>query len=163
MKNLFLFLILTLLFSCIDEVNLDLKENEKRLVIDANINWIIETDRTTIQKIKITKSANFYDKSVPFVNNAKVEIIDELEQVFSFKHTKEGIYECEDFIPFVGRKYKLYVEYQGEKYFAENTLLKMKKIIIYLDIRIKTKFNQVTKYYLTSFLTENKCLVFILP
>ena len=124
MKNLFLFLILTLLFSCIDEVNLDLKENEKRLVIDANINWIIETDRTTIQKIKITKSANFYDKSVPFVNNAKVEIIDELEQVFSFKHTKEGIYECEDFIPFVGRKYKLYVEYQGEKYFAENTLLK---------------------------------------
>lgn len=132
MKNLFLFLILTLLFSCIDEVNLDLKENEKRLVIDANINWIMGTDGTT-QKIKITKSANFYDKSVPVINNAKVEIIDELGQVFNFnfyegdkndKTEDRNIYICSDFIPFVGRKYQLHVEYQGEKYFAENTLLK---------------------------------------
>lgn len=123
MKNLVLFFILTLFFSCIDEVTLDLKDNEKRLVIDANINWIIGTDGTD-QKIKITKSTNFYDKSVPVVNNAKVKIIDELGQLFSFKHTINGIYQCKDFIPFVGRKYKLYVEYEGEKYFAENTLLK---------------------------------------
>lgn len=123
MKKLFLFLILTLFFSCIDEVTLDLKNNENRLVIDANIDWIIGTTGTE-QQIIITKSANFYDKDIPIVKDAKVKIIDDLGQVFIFKYIEDGVYKCYDFIPFVGRKYQLHVEYQGEKYFAENTLLK---------------------------------------
>ena len=59
MKLIFYFLLLFIFNSCIDEVTLDLKPNDAKIVIDASIQWNPKSeDNGANQVMKINQSTN---------------------------------------------------------------------------------------------------------
>ena len=124
MKKILYLIISFLTISCIDDVKLDLKENTEQLVIDASINWFKGNDGKQ-QKIVLTKSTNFYEYSVPTVSGAKVQINDDLGNLYIFVDSKKnGEYLCSNFKPEINKKYFLTIIYKNESYISEAILQK---------------------------------------
>ncbi|MCB9202560.1 MAG: DUF4249 domain-containing protein [Flavobacteriales bacterium] len=128
MRFLILIFVFTL-FSCVDEVSLDLKPNVEYIAVDASINWFKGTDGSS-QKIIITKSQDYYTQEKFPVLGAEVSIKDESGNLFLFNDIDDsGVYVCDNFIPALDKKYMLAILYDGETYTAENTLLESPDII----------------------------------
>ncbi|MDT0648142.1 DUF4249 domain-containing protein [Zunongwangia sp. F260] len=121
LKITFLLPIIFLLFSCEDVIEIDLKESEPRLVIDASIQWIKGT-QGNLQFIRLTTTAPYYQDEVPAVTNAEVQIRDEQGEVYVFYHTEDGYYQITDFKPVVGMQYQLSVVYNDQLYMATERL-----------------------------------------
>ncbi|WP_370480254.1 DUF4249 domain-containing protein [Tamlana flava] len=124
MKSIFkVTLFFLLIFSCEDVINLDLKNSEPRLVIDASINWEKGTDGK-FQTIKLSLTAPYFDTEIPPATGAIVTVTDLKNNAFSFvEEGNSGIYNNDSFIPEIGETYYLYVTYNNELYTATETLM----------------------------------------
>jgi hypothetical protein len=109
--------------SCEDVIDIDLDTAEPRLVIDASLNWLKDTDGR-FQFIKLTLSAPFFDDDIPPATGAQVIVTDSENNTFNFiEEGNSGVYTNNSFMPSIGRTYYLNILYNNETYTATETLL----------------------------------------
>jgi hypothetical protein len=109
--------------SCEDVIDIDLDTAEPRLVIDASLNWLKDTDGR-FQFIKLTLSAPFFDDNIPPATGAQVIVTDSENNTFNFiEEGNSGVYTNNSFMPSIGRTYYLNILYNNETYTATETLL----------------------------------------
>lgn len=153
---------LSLLFiSCEKVIDVGLETAPTKLVVEASINWLGETDGSE-QKIKLSTTTDYFSQTIPPVTEAVVFITDSNNQQFDFvQDTEPGIYKCSNFIPVINETYTLNVIYKGETYTATDKLLNtptIKRIeqnndggILGNEIEVKFVFDDLvdeTNYYL---------------
>jgi hypothetical protein len=129
MKKIFLLILLAIFItSCEDVINVDLKTEKPRLVIDASINW----EKGTLgnkQSIKLSTTTGFYDTEIPTVSNAIVTITDSQNRVFNFIESNVlGKYDCDNFIPSLNENYILKVITNQQTYIASEKLFPIPEI-----------------------------------
>lgn len=168
--NFLLILLATvLLSSCEDVVQVDLKTDSPKLVIEASINWYKNTIGNR-QKIKLTTSINYYDNLVPIVSGATVFITNATNVNFVFTEVQQtGEYICTNFIPKIDETYTLTILNAGQTYHASETLKSIAPIKEIIqnneggftgnNIEIKTYYTDPaieTNYYLYKYSYSNQ-------
>ena len=155
------------LTGCEEVVHVDLETMDPKLVIDARIDWIKGTDGSQ-QTIKLTKTAGYYEDTVPPATGATVFITNSTNTVFDFIETPgTGEYVCANFVPVIGETYTLTVTYEGETYTASEQLFAVPEITNVIqddeggflneDIEVRFFFQDnglEDNYYLVRFDTE---------
>ena len=122
MKILKYIAVLLLIVSCEDVVDIDVPNENPRLVIDASINWLKGTTGFS-QRIKLTLSAPFFDDAIPPANNATVSITNTNNDVFTFiEDGTTGIYYNTNFVPEINETYTLTIVYENETYIGTEIL-----------------------------------------
>ncbi|QMU28739.1 DUF4249 domain-containing protein [Adhaeribacter radiodurans] len=122
MKNFvfffFSFLMLALT-SCETVVDLDLKQSEPKLAVEAII-----TDQANQNTVKLTLSAPYAKNVEPTpVNDAQVIITDNAGNTIPFIHETNGLYKpATDFKGVIGRSYTLTILANGQSYTATSVL-----------------------------------------
>lgn len=127
MKKIYLFLgVIFLLFGCQDVVELDLKDYQKKVVIDANL-FINEEEYNAI---KIYYSAPFYSTNYEYINSAIVNIQStDGGENFLFEYDGNGLYKNQNFTPIEGKTYKLTVKIDQDVYTATSNYWVLNKDI----------------------------------
>ena len=99
-------LLFVILSACEEVVELDLKDAEPQLVVDATL-----TDMPLQSQVRLTRSAS-YDAAGAYasVSGAEVRLRDDLGQDWTLTETAPGIYTLPDLIGEVGRTYALTVQ-----------------------------------------------------
>ena len=121
-KCIYLILVLAAtLTSCEDVIELDLPTATPRLVIEASIDWQKGTTGNE-QRIKITKTTDFYSTTVEALTGADVSVMGN-GQTFNFIQDATGDYVCGNFDPALNETYVLTVLYNNEVYTASETLI----------------------------------------
>ncbi|WP_130736080.1 DUF4249 domain-containing protein [Flavobacterium sp. J27] len=119
-----LLIIIGLLNSCTDVVNVNVPNGGARLVVDASIKWEKGTLGET-QTIYLRKSTAFFDNNpnVP-VTGASVTITKENDgSIFVFVDQNNGSYTATDFVPELNASYTLEILYNDKFYTATETLI----------------------------------------
>ena len=161
-----------ILISCEDVVQVDLDESEPRLVIEASIIWLKDTEGID-QLIKITKTTPFYEEEPSPVENALVKVTSERGEVFEFIHQNNGQYINSNFDSELNQEYELEIIYDGEVYTASEKMIPV-TTIDYVeqtesggfsgeDIEIKAYYTDPASeenYYLFKFRNEDVSLEF---
>lgn len=116
-NRLWIIILLLSFISCEEVVNIDLKESDPRLVIDANI-----TDGSPCI-ISLTESQGFYNnESYKRIGGATIELSDDAGNTETVKETYEkGIY-ISLMTGKTGKTYTLKVSVGGEAYEAKSTI-----------------------------------------
>ena len=121
-------ILLLLLISCEDVVDVNLTTAAPKLVIDASINWQKGTDGR-IQKVLLSTTTDFYSTVIPKVSGATVKITNSDNIIFNFVETANtGEYVCINFVPIIGETYFLTVTYKNEVYTATEIMQSVTKI-----------------------------------
>jgi hypothetical protein len=103
------FLILMILSSCTEEIDIDLNSSDPQIVIEGSVSTTGES------VIKITESVNFDESNdFPKVQDAIVEISDNLGNSEILIETSDGIYSASSFGGVEGRTYSLKVQIDNE-------------------------------------------------
>ncbi len=111
-KHIIFISLLVLFASCEKVIELDLKDVEPKLVVEAVI-----TDQEGPHYVKLTKSVNFNQPSIyPLVEDAFVVISDNTGVVDTLTYTENGIYQTSKIQGVVGRMYDLKIIAEGETY-----------------------------------------------
>ena len=118
-KNILFILVILLLSSCEEVIDLDLQNSQPKLVIEATIN-VLENDSSTAE-VKLSQTAPFLENYIPPVTDALVSITSSTGEVYSFNHTQNGIYTA-NLIPVLNNTYTLEVIHQDETYSATESL-----------------------------------------
>ena len=119
-----LFIIIGLLNSCTDVIDVNVPNGGARLVVDASIKWQKGTLGET-QTINIRESTAFFDNNpdVP-VTGASVTVTKENDgSIFVFADQNNGSYTATDFVPELNASYTLKILYNGNSYTATETLI----------------------------------------
>ncbi|MDT0675891.1 DUF4249 family protein [Autumnicola musiva] len=119
---LLIFIVSVLITGCEDVVEIELEESEPRLVVEASIEWLKDTEGN-FQSIKLSSTSGYYEEDAPVITNARVRIVDTEGNVFIFDHISEGIYRNSYFRPHLNMEYQLQIEYQEEFYTANETFI----------------------------------------
>lgn len=123
----FVFLLAFSLIGCEEVIQVDLDTGEDKIVIDAEILWQKGTDGS-VQVIKISRMAGYYNQEVPQVSGAEVYIENSEGAVFTFTEAAPGSYICDNFIPELNGIYSLYVRVGDEVFTASETLMPVSEI-----------------------------------
>lgn len=121
--------------SCEKVINLDLKNNTPKLVVEGNILLGLDT-LIERQEIKLSSSANYTGNVFPVaVTNATVKV-KEGANTYDFSHVGNGIYRS-NFRGQINRVYQLMITYDGDTYEGIETLKNGPKLdslsIVYQD------------------------------
>ncbi len=129
MKNYIYLLIVTILFSsCEKVIDVPLENSNPKLVIDANIKWLKNTDGA-LQTIKLSLTNDFYTNAILPANGAIVTVTNSQNQTFNFlQEATTPNYVCTNFIPQLNEEYTLTVIYENEVYEATARLLQTPEI-----------------------------------
>lgn len=129
MKKIFAIICILFTFaSCETVVDIPLKNEEPRLVIDAIIKWQKGTVGNN-QTIRLSLTNDFYTNEVVPATGATITITDSNSNVFNFIESNQGEYTCTNFNPVINESYTLLVTYKGENYTATNKLYETPTII----------------------------------
>ena len=119
-----LLIIIGLLNSCTDVIDVDVPNGGVRLVVDASINWQKGTSGET-QTINLRESTSYFNNNpdVP-VTGALVTVTKENDGlIFMFDDQNNGSYTATDFVPELNASYTLEILYNGNSYTATETLI----------------------------------------
>ncbi|BDD05253.1 DUF4249 domain-containing protein [Aureibacter tunicatorum] len=130
MKNIIrLLFIVYILSACTEVIEVDLNDGQKRLVVEASMNWE-KGSLGNNQVVKLSYSTPYYDQgSIEMVPGAEVKVIklnDNTE--FLFTEGEAGYYMTEEFVPELGTSYKLEIVHNGEVYEATETMQSVSNI-----------------------------------
>jgi len=125
MRTLILFIGITFfLFSCEEVIEIDIKNADHQIVIEA-----IMTDSSSHYTVKITKSGDFYKPGIyEEITQAIVTLSDEDGNSELLKEIKNGIYEANEIIGFPEKIYYLNIIIEGKEYTARSKM--PKKVIL---------------------------------
>lgn len=158
-------LMISLFFiSCEDVVDIDLKTAPPKLVVEASIEWLKGTSGS-VQLIRLSSTTDYYATEIPAVSNAAIRVENSKNEVFIFQESDvAGDYICHNFVPELNETYRLFIDYNGELFTAEETLLPVPKITRVEqvndggfsgeDIEVKFFFDDIkdiSNFYLSSF------------
>ena len=117
-------ILIGLLNSCTDVIDVKVPNGGARLVVDASIKWQKGTTGKA-QTIKLRKSTAFFDKNPDLpVTGASVTVTKENDgSIFVFADQNNGSYTATDFIPELNASYTLKILYSGNSYTATETLI----------------------------------------
>jgi len=104
--------------SCEKVIDLDLKNEAPRLVIEGIVDDTGDPAKVTISKTAVFNASNNYPK----ISGAVVNITDNLGNIFSLPETSAGIYTNTSLIGVIGRTYTLSVILEGKTYTASSTI-----------------------------------------
>lgn len=128
------FRILTLLAflsltSCNDVIDLEVPIAPSLLVIEASLDWELETAGNE-QIIYLSLSTPYFDsEQINVVTGATVKVVNDTNgKVFIFEDQNNGAYKTINFEPIVNQSYTLQVVYNNEVYIANETLMPGVKI-----------------------------------
>jgi len=129
-KLIYFFILLLIIGSCQDVVDIDVPMGAPRLVVDASLEFTRLSD-TTIEpndhKIRLTTSGPFFDKDIPVVENATVTITNlTTNQTLNFSQSFElGIYlpDSQNFDWNFDSNYELSILYNNEVYKASTKVI----------------------------------------
>ncbi|MBT1709121.1 DUF4249 family protein [Fulvivirgaceae bacterium PWU5] len=113
-----------LLNSCTDVIDVNVPNGGARLVVDASITWQKGILGET-QTINLRESTAFFDNNpdVP-VTGASVTVTKENDgSIFVFADQNNGSYTATDFVPELNASYTLEILYNGNSYTATETLI----------------------------------------
>ena len=128
MKN-YIYLLLIILASCTDVVNVTVPTAEPRLIIEASIDWEKGTEGNN-QTIKLSTSTPYFNTTFRAVTGASVKVINTSSmQEFLFTDQNNGNYSTNNFIPIIGQTYRLEVVYNNEAYTATETMVSVPDIL----------------------------------
>ena len=119
-----LLILIGLLNSCTDVIDVDVPNAGARLVVDASIKWEKGTSGAT-QTIYLRESTAYFDKDpdVP-VTGATVTVTKENDgSMVVFADQNNGSYRATDFVPELNASYTLEILYNGNTYTATETLI----------------------------------------
>src|SRR4051812_40485530 len=110
-----LLIIIGLLNSCTDVIDVKVPNGGARLVVDASINWQKGTLGET-QTINLRKSTAFFEKNSDApVTGASVTVTKENDgSIFVFADQNNGSYKAIDFVPELNVSYTLKILYNGK-------------------------------------------------
>ncbi len=134
--------------SCEDVIDIQLKNGEKYLVIDAFLN-----NQPTPQNIRISYSAPYFSNSeTPTENNAIVKVINLTTQdTITFQNQGNGNYTYipDTLNPFfvVNHEYKLWVSLNGNEYEAQSRLNRTTVIDTFVYEKNEGNFGPRGKYF----------------
>ncbi|HPH62836.1 MAG TPA: hypothetical protein PLN63_04380 [Paludibacteraceae bacterium] len=123
-RNSILLLTLFSLFSCKEEMEIDIEEGDRMIGIYGSI-----TDEEIKHQVIISKSADFYKPGNPdMVQNAEVFVLDNWSDTIKYQEIAPGVYETIDTVKGeVGHTYTLSVIFndngETKQYYAQETLL----------------------------------------
>lgn len=122
--NMFFILMLVVLSSCEEVIDVDLQDEAPRLVIEASIDWVKGTTGND-QLIQLNMSTPFFEtNTLTGVTGAIVNVTNETTgDVFVFTDAGEGNYTTSEFIPVLNDTYIMEVIHDGETYTATETLV----------------------------------------
>jgi len=148
-------LVLTIVtVGCEDVVDVDLNDENPRLVIDAAIKWQKGTAGET-QSIRLSMTNNYYTNDVVPASGAVVQITNSTNTVFVFTEIgTTGEYVCTDFVPVINESYTLNVLYNGQTYAATNTLYATPEIL-YVEQETVTDVDGSDKIQLKWYFQDN--------
>jgi len=106
------FILLSLLMSCITQINYDVSNEKTRIVINSLITSKFETQKVYVGRSVLT-GTNSITNSVP-IQNATVRIMSSIED-FEFVHDKDGTYTA-SFAGVIGETYVMEVVVDGQTY-----------------------------------------------
>lgn len=121
LKILF-FINILFFYSCEEVVDVDLKESDPRLVVEASV-FLDKEDPSPTQIIRLTTTAPFFEDQVAPATDALVRIFDDNGNDFLFFEIDPGIYRSQNFTPEFNIKYYLEIIYKEELYTAQETLM----------------------------------------
>lgn len=164
MKKIILTLLVLTAFvftSCEEVINVDVTTAPPRLAVEAAINWQ-KGSTGQEQKIKLTSTTGFFEKTIPPVSGALVFVKNSSNTVFNFIETDNtGIYICSDFAPELNETYTLTIISDGQTYTATEKMYSVAPITKLVqdnnggftgkDIAVKAFFQDPaneTNYYL---------------
>jgi len=112
------------LTSCTDVIDVEVQTAEARLVIEASLDW----EKGTIgneQTIKLSLSTPYFNSEEnSIVTGAQVSVINNNNQLeFIFEDQNNGEYTTSSFVPELNHDYTLIVQYNGETYTADETMM----------------------------------------
>lgn len=129
MKNLiYLFLVLGILSSCEDVVDIEIPNAEPKLVIDASFEYYTNEDPVEFEGgVRLSLSAPFFADTITPVSEAEVFITNLVnDQIIRFRESFENGYyipSSSGFFPEFGTDYELSVIYNNETYKATTQLI----------------------------------------
>lgn len=115
-------LVFSALYACEDVVDVELRESEPRLVIEASLLWN-EEQQTNVQIIRLSTTAPYFDEQVPTVNGASVKVTTGTGEEYIFEEIGDGLYENKQLVPLLNVDYELEVIYNEEIYTATEQLV----------------------------------------
>ncbi|MFT5846373.1 MAG: hypothetical protein ACJARX_000286 [Psychroserpens sp.] len=122
MKKYLYIIVVLLMYSCEDVIDVDLNTIEPKLVVDASLNWFKNTTGND-QEIKLTLTAPYFDNEIPPATGAQVTVSNTGGDLFVFtEESNTGIYKNNTFVPQINETYNLEIIYQSEIYNATETL-----------------------------------------
>ena len=124
-------LIIVLFFSaCTDVIDVEVPNEEAKLVIEASINWEKGTSGSD-QTIYLSKSTPFFDTNgtVPVVGASVIITNNNDGSFFEFNDQNDGSYSTSNFIPVLNDNYTLEVMSEGETYNAQETFVPVVPIL----------------------------------
>lgn len=123
MKRYLPILILAIVTSCTDVVDVEVQTGPERLVVEASLDWEKGTNGR-VQTIRLRKSTPFFDEdTILEVTGASVTVINDTSGTnFVFTDQNDGSYQTTSFQPVLGQSYSLRIEYEGEVYTATETM-----------------------------------------
>lgn len=120
--------LLLIVTSCEDVIDVELNSAPPRLVIDAALIWEKGTDGKN-QVIKLSLTAPFFNSDIPPATGATVVVTDSNDNTFNFiENGSTGIYISNTFIPEINGVYNLNITYNNESYTATETLISVVSI-----------------------------------
>lgn len=168
-RSIFTVCICLVLTACEDVVDVNLAEQEPRLVIEAFINWQ-KNSNGNLQVIRLTTSTGYYNTDIPKVSGATVYIKNEDGDTFEFNELEgdnKGIYVCENFIPLLNEVFTLTIKHKGDVYVGTEkfyTVPELEEVIqtqegfLENQMTVKAFFNDPpdeTNYYMHRFIRED--------
>lgn len=113
------FLLLLLgLTSCEKVLDIKLKDTPSRIVIEANLN-----DQLDTQRVFISRSVGFNElNNFPMVSGAKITLTDNTGLSETYQEVKPGIYELPNFKGEPGKQYTLTVEVENQTFTAVSVM-----------------------------------------
>tara|TARA_B100000780_G_scaffold3409_1_gene2799 strand:+ start:2480 stop:3301 length:822 start_codon:yes stop_codon:yes gene_type:complete len=131
MKNsLCIFFGLLLFTQCQDPIEVEVFDSQKRLVVEAQINWIKETQQTE-QEVFLSLSSSYFSDTYLPASGAIVSISDSNQQQYTFYEeiNNPGRYIPLDTVPYtLNQKLQLKISYNGQEYIGSETFMPVTKI-----------------------------------
>lgn len=146
-KYIFLLLFSATLLSCREVVELDLPQQEPKLVVEATLN-----NTSGPHEVRLSLTADYFSEGgLPPVEDARVIISDDTGQSDTLRQLEPGLYLSSRISGEIGRTYTLHIDWNGNKYESSGRIQE-EAIIDSLNYRYLSK-NQLFEegYYIFFF------------
>lgn len=128
MKKGLIIFVLFLFLGCEEVIDLKLDSQEKRLVIDAALDWE-KGKESKVQKVYLSYTNDFYAiTSAEKASGAIVKVTTYDNETYLFTEQNKGEYVCTDFSPKLNKDYLLLVEYEGKRYTSKARMREVPEI-----------------------------------